>query len=63
MAVSPDGTKLLVSHSYSNTNNDVYLLDLVTGEEILTTGHQGDLQSSMMPISPPTFPRSTSSQI
>ncbi|HVP57105.1 MAG TPA: S9 family peptidase [bacterium] len=42
VAISSDGKKLLVSHDYSSTNNDVYLLDIATGQATLVTSHEGD---------------------
>jgi dipeptidyl aminopeptidase/acylaminoacyl peptidase len=38
----PDGTSLLVSRHGSNLNNDLYQLDLDTGEATLLTPHEGD---------------------
>ena len=42
VALSADGMKLLISHEYSSTNNDVYLLDMTTGQDTLITDHEGD---------------------
>ena len=42
VAVSGDGTWLLVSHAESNTNNDLYLVDVVVGGDVLLTSHTGD---------------------
>jgi dipeptidyl aminopeptidase/acylaminoacyl peptidase len=38
----PDGSFLLVSRHHSNLNNDLYRLDLSTGETTLLTPHEGD---------------------
>lgn len=40
--ISADGSKLLMTHFYSNVNSDLYLLDLATKSERLLTKHQGD---------------------
>ncbi|HEY6041198.1 MAG TPA: hypothetical protein VIX58_03635, partial [Anaerolineae bacterium] len=40
---SPDGKHLLVGHSLSNTNSDIYLVDVKTGEAKNLTPHQGDI--------------------
>lgn len=42
-AWSPDGKHLLVGHSLSNTNSDIYLVDVKTGEAKNLTPHQGDI--------------------
>jgi dipeptidyl aminopeptidase/acylaminoacyl peptidase len=42
LAVSADGAWLLVSHYDSNVNNDLYLVDLKVGGDVLLTQHQGD---------------------
>ncbi len=42
VAISADGTRLLVSHDRSNVDNDLYLLDLATRGETLLTKHEGD---------------------
>jgi dipeptidyl aminopeptidase/acylaminoacyl peptidase len=39
---SPDGSFLVVSRHHSNLNNDLYRLDLVSGEATLLTPHEGD---------------------
>jgi dipeptidyl aminopeptidase/acylaminoacyl peptidase len=39
---SPDGSSLIVSRHRSNLDNDVYRLDLSTGETVLLTPHEGD---------------------
>lgn len=41
--LSPDGTKLIVSHNVSNVSNDLYLVDLVTGAQQKLTEHTGDV--------------------
>jgi len=43
---SPDGSFLVVSHHHSNLNNDLYSLDLATGEAALLTLHEGDARFS-----------------
>jgi dipeptidyl aminopeptidase/acylaminoacyl peptidase len=40
--VSADGRYLLIDKYESNTNNNLWLLDLESGEETLLTEHQGD---------------------
>ena len=42
VAVSADGTWLVVSHWVSNVNNDLYLVDIEVGGEVLLTRHDGD---------------------
>ena len=42
IAVAGDGTWLLTSHSTSNVNNDLYIVDLKVGGEVLLTRHEGD---------------------
>jgi dipeptidyl aminopeptidase/acylaminoacyl peptidase len=42
MAVSADGTKLVVSHVASSYDSDLYLVDLATGKQTLLTKHDGD---------------------
>ena len=39
---APDGSFLLVSRHRSNLDNDLYRLDLATGEPMLLTPHEGD---------------------
>ncbi|HEX2107691.1 MAG TPA: S9 family peptidase [Rubrobacteraceae bacterium] len=39
---APDGSALIVSRHHSNLNNDLYLLDLGSGEATLLTPHEGD---------------------
>ena len=39
---APDGRALIVSRHHSNVNNDLYRVDLETGEATLLTGHEGD---------------------
>jgi len=43
---SPDGSFLVVSRHHSNLNNDLYRLDLRTGEATLLTPHEGDARFS-----------------
>jgi dipeptidyl aminopeptidase/acylaminoacyl peptidase len=42
VAVSTDGTWLLVSSATSNVNNDLYIVDLKVGGAVLVTQHEGD---------------------
>jgi dipeptidyl aminopeptidase/acylaminoacyl peptidase len=42
VAMSADGTWLLVSHAESGMNNDLYLVDVVVGGDVLLTTHTGD---------------------
>lgn len=39
---SPDGSKIVVSRYYTNLNNDLFLLDVVSGEMTLLTQHEGE---------------------
>jgi dipeptidyl aminopeptidase/acylaminoacyl peptidase len=39
---SPDGTKLLITRQYTNLNNDIFLLDLASGELELLTPHESE---------------------
>ncbi|MBA2693557.1 MAG: S9 family peptidase [Rubrobacter sp.] len=41
-----DGSYLIVSRHHSNVNNDLYLLDLSSGEARLLTPHEGDAEFS-----------------
>lgn len=41
---APDGGALIVSRRHSNVNNDLYWLDLASGEATLLTPHEGDAQ-------------------
>jgi dipeptidyl aminopeptidase/acylaminoacyl peptidase len=41
-----DGSALIVSRHHSNVNNDLYLLDLTSGEATLLTPHEGDARFS-----------------
>nr|WP_207956129.1 PD40 domain-containing protein [Rubrobacter marinus] len=45
-AWSPDGSFLVVSRHHSNLNNDLYRLDLASGEATLLTPHEGDARFS-----------------
>lgn len=42
----PDGDSLVVSRHHSNVDNDLYLLDLKSGEARLLTPHEGDAEFS-----------------
>lgn len=39
---SPDGSFLIISRLTSNLNNDLYKLNLESGEATLLTSHEGD---------------------
>ena len=39
---TPDGEALIVSRHRSNLDNDLYRLDLASGEATLLTPHEGD---------------------
>jgi dipeptidyl aminopeptidase/acylaminoacyl peptidase len=41
-----DGNALIISRHHSNVNNDLYLLDLRSGEATLLTPHEGDARFS-----------------
>ena len=49
---SPDGSSLIVSRHHSNVNNDLYLLDLESGEARLLTPHEGDARFSAANVTP-----------
>jgi dipeptidyl aminopeptidase/acylaminoacyl peptidase len=49
---TPDGRALIVSRHHSNVNNDLYLLDLETGEATLLTRHEGDARFSGANVTP-----------
>src|SRR5829696_7292172 len=49
---APDGGGLIVSRHHSNVNNDLYRLDLTTGEATLVTPHQGDARFSGSNVTP-----------
>jgi dipeptidyl aminopeptidase/acylaminoacyl peptidase len=49
---APDGRALIVSRHYSNVNNDLYRLNLETGEATLLTGHEGDARFSSANVTP-----------
>lgn len=38
-AISPDGKKMIITRSYTSYDNDLYLLDMKSGEAELITGH------------------------
>jgi dipeptidyl aminopeptidase/acylaminoacyl peptidase len=48
----PGGRALIVSRHHSNVNNDLYRLDLETGEATLLTGHEGDTRFSGANVTP-----------
>ncbi len=47
-----DGEALIVSRQHSNVNNDLYLLDLSSGEARLLTPHEGDARFSGVNATP-----------
>ena len=47
-----DGSALIVSRHHSNVNNDLYRLDLETGEAKLLTPHEGDARFSGANVTP-----------
>ena len=49
---APDGSYLIVSRHYSNLNNDLYKLDLGSGETTLLTPHEGDARFSSVHLTP-----------
>jgi dipeptidyl aminopeptidase/acylaminoacyl peptidase len=49
---APDGSFLIVSRHYSNLNNDLYRLDLSSGEPTLLTPHEGDARFSGARVTP-----------
>ncbi|HEY8597892.1 MAG TPA: S9 family peptidase [Thermomicrobiales bacterium] len=49
---SPDGRSLLVAKAISNTDNDLYLLDVASGERRHLTPHDDEVQFSPGPWSP-----------
>jgi dipeptidyl aminopeptidase/acylaminoacyl peptidase len=49
---APDGRALIVSRHHSNVNNDLYRLDLETGEATLLTGHEGQARFSGANVTP-----------
>jgi len=48
----PDGSSLIVSRPHSNLNNDLYRLDLQTGETRLLTPHEGEARFSAARTTP-----------
>jgi dipeptidyl aminopeptidase/acylaminoacyl peptidase len=49
---APDGRALIVSRHHSNVNNDLYRLNLATGETTLLTGHEGEARFSGAHVTP-----------
>jgi dipeptidyl aminopeptidase/acylaminoacyl peptidase len=49
---APDGRALIVSRQHSNVNNDLYHLNLETGEATLLTGHEGDARFTGANVTP-----------
>src|SRR5918995_1828504 len=49
---APDGKVLIVSRHHSNVDNDLYRLDLQTGEATLLTPHEGDAHFSGANVTP-----------
>lgn len=41
-ALTPDGRSVLMSRSHTNLNNDLYLVDIATGESQWLTPHEGE---------------------
>lgn len=48
----PDGSFLIVSRHHSNTDNDLYRLDLGTGEATLLTPHEGEARFRSPNVTP-----------
>jgi dipeptidyl aminopeptidase/acylaminoacyl peptidase len=48
----PDGRALIVSRHHSNVDNDLYWLDLASGEATLLTPHEGDARFSGTNVTP-----------
>ena len=48
----PDGSSLVVSRHHSNLNNDLYRLDLPSGEATLLTPHEGDARFQGARVTP-----------
>ena len=51
-AWAPDGSFLVVSRHHSNLNNDLYRLDLSSGETMLLTSHEGDARFQGARVAP-----------
>jgi dipeptidyl aminopeptidase/acylaminoacyl peptidase len=51
-AWAPDGRALIVSRHHSNVDNDLYRLDLTSGEATLLTPHEGDARFSGANVTP-----------
>ena len=49
---SPDGSFLIVARHHSNTDNDLYRLDLESGEATLLTPHEGDARFRSPNVTP-----------
>ncbi len=49
---SPDGSALIVSRHHSNLNNDLYSLDLASGEATHLTPHEGETRFSGARVTP-----------
>jgi dipeptidyl aminopeptidase/acylaminoacyl peptidase len=49
---APDGSSLVVSRHHSNLNNDLYRLDLPSGEAKLLTPHEGDARFRNARVTP-----------
>jgi dipeptidyl aminopeptidase/acylaminoacyl peptidase len=50
--VSQDGAQVITGRWLSNTNNDLYLVDVETGQEMLLTQHKGDYVFSYAHLTP-----------
>ena len=51
-AWGPDGSFLIISRQHSNVNNDLYRLDLESGEATLLTPHEGDARFRSVNVAP-----------
>ena len=49
---SPDGSSLIVSRHHSNLNNDLYSIDLASGEATHLTPHEGEARFSGARVTP-----------
>ncbi len=49
---SPDGSFLIASRHHSNLDNDLYRLDLESGEAVLLTAHEGDARFQSVHVTP-----------
>lgn len=49
---APDGSYLVISRHHSNLNNDLYRLDLESGEATLLTPHEGEARYASVNVTP-----------